>query len=374
MKISLELQPCCGQISGIGTYTLELAKQLHSTEEMSFYGTIFNYRNRQENPWIKEIPFPVFSNHLLPYGAYRRAWHFLPFSYQAFFPEDQSDVYHFFNYIVPPRISGKVITTIHDSSFLLFPETLAKRNLERIRKDIDYSIQRSDRIIAVSENGKQELMQLLGIDEKKIRVVYNAASPVSSNQTLAEIQKKFHFEHPYILYVGNLEPRKNIPSLIQAYRKLKIEKKLPFHLVIAGQKGWRYESIFETVQKLSLENEITFTGYVSDEDKAALYKNASLFVFPSLYEGFGIPIIEAMSAGVPVVCSNTSSMPEVAGEAALLVSPENIEEIAEAMERLLTDFSLRKEKIRLGTLQASKFSWASSAKKLIEVYEELKNS
>ena len=173
------------------------------------------------------------------------------------------------------------------------------------------------------------------------------------------------------MYVGNLEPRKNIDVLIKAFAALKKETDLDYHLVIAGQKGWLYESIFKTVEALGISRYITFTGYISIEDKSALYKNASLFVYPSLYEGFGIPILEAMSSGVPVICSNTSSMPEVAGDAALLIRPDEPIPIAEAMHSMLTSTDLREEKIRLGYLQAEKFSWDKSAEKLMTIYEAL---
>lgn len=372
MKISLELQPCRGQMSGIGIYTYELAKRLTNTDTITFYGNLFNFLNKDDiSSLCEHIPFDITKNRMMPYGIYRRIWHILPIPYQFLF-QNNCELHHFFNYIVPPHISGKVITTIHDVSFLLFPETLAKKNLTRILKDIDYSINRSDIIITVSENAKREIINHLGVEENKIKIIYNASSPLISTLSLEYLQKKFKFHQNYILYVGNLEPRKNIPSLIHAYYKLLKETNLPYQLVIAGQRGWHYETIFDTVSKLGLEQQIVFTDYISQEDKAAFYQNASLFVFPSFYEGFGIPILEAMSAKVPVICSNTSSMPEVAGNAAVLINPKDIDSIASSMYQLLTNKELRTQKIELGKIQAEKFSWDKSAEKLVEIYKSLK--
>lgn len=372
MNITLELQPCCGNRSGIGIYTYELAKRLTNTAELHFAGTVFNFLNRHDNSTcLKSIDYTIKTNFLISYGIYRRIWHYAPVSYDWLF-HNQSDICHFFDYIAPQNVSGKVITTIHDMSFFLYPETLNKRNLKRITKDIDYSINRSDIIITVSKNSKEELLKYFHIPEKKVEIVYPSFDSLANRLSFPLLASRFQLSSRYILYVGNLEPRKNISSLIRAYHKLKTTYRLPYQLIIAGQKGWQYESIFETVKKLHLEKDIIFTGYLSAEEKSAFYQHASLFVFPSLYEGFGIPILEAMSASVPVVCSNTSSMPEAAGDAALFTAPKDIDGMANAMLQLLTDENLRKEKIKLGLLQAQKFSWDKSASKLIQIYKSLK--
>ena len=177
------------------------------------------------------------------------------------------------------------------------------------------------------------------------------------------------FSNDYLLYVGTLQPRKNLVRAIEAFGLLKRDSTLKF--VIAGKKGWLYDEIFEKVKELNLENEVIFTGYVPDEDLPELYKNAKAFIFVSLYEGFGLPVLEAMSYGIPVLTSNTSSLPEVAGDAALLVDPENTEEIAKGMERLLTDEKLRQQLISKGKEQIKKFSWEKAAKETLQVLEEV---
>ncbi len=372
MKISLELQPCCGNKSGIGIYTYEIVRRLSNKNGLTYSGNLFNFLNRNDNSeLINIITIPIEINPIMPYGIYRRIWRYTNLSYQALF--SQSDITHFFNYIVPPKVNGKVITTIYDMSYKLYPETLDKRNLKRITRDINYSIERSDIIITISENAKKEILEEFSLDHDRVKIIYPSFDTIISDQPFHTIADKFNIPSKYILYVGNLEPRKNINTLIKSFAELKKESDLDYHLVIAGQKGWLYDDIFKTVEDLGMSNHITFTGYVSTEDKSALYKNASLFVYPSLYEGFGIPILEAMSSGVPVICSNTSSMPEVAGNAAILINPDNPNNIADAMYKLLSSEDLRNKKVELGYQQIKKFSWDKSAAELIEIYREVES-
>jgi glycosyltransferase involved in cell wall biosynthesis len=326
------------------------------------------YRN-DNSQLIRSLNIPVEINPIMPYGIYRRIWRHTNLPYQALFSE--SNITHFFNYIVPPKVNGDVITTIYDMSYKLYPDTLDKKNLKRIIRDINYSVERSTLILTISESAKKEIIDEFKVNAECVKIIYPSFDTVKSNESFSSIAKKFNIPSKYILFVGNLEPRKNIPMLINSFAALKKGSGLDYHLVIAGQKGWQYESIFKTVEDQKLSEHVTFTGFISSEDKSALYKNASLFVYPSLYEGFGIPILEAMSSGVPVICSNTSSMPEAAGNAAFLVNPERQDEIEDAMYQMLTSATLRNEKVELGYKQAEKFSWDKSAAELIQIYQEL---
>lgn len=367
MKVALELQPCCGNRSGIGFYAYELSKRLQDNDDLSFAGNVFNFLGRNDNTSsLAEIYMPVRVQKAMPYGVYRRIWHALPVSYEAFFP--RADLTFFFNYIVPPRIDGKVITTVHDLTYIRYPETMDKKNLRRIKKDIAYSLQRSDRILAVSEFSKQELCQLLRVPEEKVSVVYNA--PALSEE-VADAKSLFHkhgITKPYILYVGTLEPRKNLMRLMNAFEKLKQTEGIPHQLVLAGGKGWNSEDILEHTQK---NPDILTIGYVTNAEKNVLYQNASLFAFPSLYEGFGIPPLEAMHFGCPVVCANAASLPEVVGDAAELVDPMEVDSIAAGMLRVLTDESYRMELVQRGYTQAKKFNWEDSANKLMQICREV---
>lgn len=379
MKIGIELQPCLKNKSGIGVYTYELVKRMQEDSSIQLNGHIFNFmgRNALEKD-LKGLNFETETCKLFPYGIYRRVWHYMPVSYHHLFKREV-ELTHFFNFIVPPRIKGKVINTIHDLTFEFYPETMDERNLKRIKQDLDYSIQRSDCIITISESTKKDLIEVLGIEENKIEIVYPGVdykrySQKSEAIKIKQVKEKYGLPEQYILYMGTLEPRKNIPTLIKAFSGLKKEADqsiADIKLVLAGKKGWLFEEIFNEVSQLGLEEEVIFTDYVAEEDKAIIYQLAQVFVFPSLYEGFGIPVLEAMAAGVPVITSCTSSLPEVAGPAAILVEPKDDVHIAESLYKLLKDEAYRGDLVTKGRIQAQQFNWDESAKKLSTIYKNI---
>lgn len=371
MKVALELQPCCKEPSGVGMYTYELAKRLKSDDEVSFCGNLFNFLNRNDHSeLLRELSFPINKSRLFPYGVYRRTWNYLPFGYNKIFPK--TDVTHFFNYIVPPKISGKVVTTIHDMAYIRFPETLNSANLRRIKQGIEYSVRRSDVLITVSEFSKREIVDLLHVPEEKIVVIPNASSLTDEQAPFEVLRAKYHLEDkPYLLYMGTIEPRKNLVRLIQAFDKVKKTSGLPHKLILAGGKGWKSGEIYCEAEQATSSSDIIFTGYISPAEKNTLYKNAELFVFPSLYEGFGIPVLEAMSFGVPVICSNAASLPEVVGDCAELVDPLSVEDIASTIERLLGNSTRRDELISKGIGRAKGFSWDTSASQLMTIYKSV---
>lgn len=380
MKISLELQPCLKNKSGIGIYTYELTKRLQEYKDVEFNGHIFNFINRNDiSKDLDGIDIEKNICSLFPYGVYRRIWHYIPIKYNWLF-RDNADIYHFFNFIVPPRIKGKVITTIHDMTYELYPETMDKRNLKRIKSDIQYSVDRSDKIITVSESSKNDIIKFLNVDESKIEIVYNGVDYEKFNKYYTEdikliVRNKYNLPQNYILYMGTLEPRKNIDSIIEAFALIKKQKDFDnIKLVIAGKKGWLFEDIFNLVDKLNLKDHVIFTDYVDETDKPIIYNMAKLFVFPSLYEGFGIPVLEAMASSVPVIASNVSSLPEVAGNAVILVNPKDIEGIAKNIIKILSDDDLKNELVRKGHIQAQKFTWEASAEKLYNIYKEIMKS
>lgn len=367
MKVALELQPVCGKRSGIGTYTYELAKRLKNEDWLEFQGNLFNFLKRNNNDdALSGITMPINENSLLPYGVYRRVWHALPIPYKYMFPQ-HADLSVFFNYIVPPRINGHVITTIHDMTYLRFPETMERKNLQRIEKDIQYSVERSDRIITVSEFSKREIIELLDVPEKKIAVIPNAPTFSKGKVDFAALSEKFHIASPYLLYVGTIEPRKNLVRLIRAFDCLKRKYGIPHQLVLAGGKGWVYEEIYETAASVAASRDIRFIGYVSQSEKNTLYQNASAFVFPSLYEGFGIPPLEAMQFRCPVVCADAASLPEVVGDAAQMVDPLDEESIADGIWRVISDEEYAESLIQKGEIRKELFNWDDSARRLAEL-------
>lgn len=369
MNVALELQPCCGKRSGIGMYTYELAKRMRGEHELEFAGNVFNFLGRNDNAGaLSGIEMPVRVQKSMPYGVYRRIWHMIPLSYHALFPA--ADLNVFFNFIVPPRVKGKVITVIYDMTYLRFPETMNESNLRRIRKDIGYSVARSDRIVTISEFSKSEIHELLEVPEEKIDVVYSAPSIATGAADFQIVQERLKIHKPYLLYVGTIEPRKNLIRLIQAFDWLKREKQIPHQLILAGGGGWKTEEIHQAAEAAQLGREIQFTGYISSEEKNALYQNADAMVFPSLYEGFGMPPLEAMLFGCPVICSDAASLPEIVGEAAELVDPLDVQAIADGIWHVLSNRDYRRSLIEKGAQQALRFSWDRSAEKMIQIYKE----
>lgn len=360
------MQPALGRRSGIGNYAYELSKRLSGAEDLQFEGNIFNFRGRAD---LCEFKLPVRQCTLMPYGVYRRAWHWLPLRYEQLFPA--ADLSIFFNYIVPPRIAGRVLTTIHDLTWLRYPETMDGRNLQRIERDIQYSLERSDKILTISEFSKREMIELLDVPADRIELVPCAAGDMPESGAGLSLAGKYNLSKPYLLYVGNIEPRKNLAALLQAFALLKREQGIVHKLVIAGGGGWGQAEFRQAVQKLPWSADVIELGYVQPAEKRILYENAAAFVFPSLYEGFGIPPLEAMACGCPVVCAAAASLPEVVGTAAELVNPMSAPSIAEGIWRVIANEQRAAELRVSGYEQVKKYSWAKSARILEKVCREV---
>lgn len=377
MRVSIELQPCLKNKSGIGVYTYELTKRLEKFEDIKFQGNIFNFLNR--NDIDKDIPDLILDRNicsLFPYSIYRRIWRCMPIKYNSLFKND-ADIYQFFNFVVPTNISGKVITTIHDLTYILYPETMDKKNRERLKKDMINTINRADYILTISENSKRDIIKYLNISDDKISVVYPGVDDVYKiildDQYIENVKKKYNINGRYLLYLGTLEPRKNIETIIKSYNHFIKSFDEDIKLVLAGKKGWLYNSIFNLVSEYGLENDVIFTDYVHDNDKSALYQGAEVFLFPSLYEGFGIPVAEAMASRTPVITSNSSSLPEVAGDSAIIIEPLDYIKISEFIKKILENSSMREKMIENGIKQVEKFNWDKSAEKLKNIYINLYN-
>lgn len=371
MKVALELQPCCWSRSGIGTYTYEIARRLHNSEDFTFFGNAFcPVWKRGSSDGLSGISIPIRKNELLPYGVYRRIWNAFPRDYQDIF-SPSVDLSVFFNFIVPPRISGKVITTVHDLTIIRHPETMKRTNYKHIADGLKRSVERSDRVIVVSEFTKRELHELMGVPEEKIRVVPSAPSihesPVSS---FAEIASRYGIQNDYILFVGTIEPRKNIVRLLQAFDKLKTEKNITEQLVLAGGDGWEDKEIYQVLSQSRYKSDVIITGFIDEPSKVALYQHAKAFVFPSIYEGFGIPPLEAMACGCPTVCADISSLPEVVGDASFLINPLDIDSITDGIYTVLNNEPLREKLVAKGRTQVQKYTWDKTVKTFLEVIAE----
>lgn len=284
------------------------------------------------------------------------------------------DLLHSPVFIPPLCFNGKTVMTLFDLTFVRYPTTRKWTGQFWWRLLGRSGIQKADRIIAISESTRRDLANW-GIAEEKIRVVYPCVlSTCRPAPDCRATITKCRLPDSYILFVGTLEPRKNIPTLLRAFALAKKRGRLPHALVIAGARGWRYGNIFRTVEELGIKDQVIFLGYVPDGDLPALYSGADLFVFLSLYEGFGLPVLEAMACGTPVLASNTSALPEVVGDAGILIAPNNVEQAATEMVRILTDAELRRELSARGLERARLFSQERFVRGILRVYEEVLNS
>lgn len=277
----------------------------------------------------------------------------------------------------PFLIPCPLALTVHDLSFVFFPEhgAFLSRAYFVTRK---LMARRADLIITVSERSKRDILKLFGVREDKVKVVPNGVPDeyrrVQDRSSIEQLKRKYRIPGDYILYVGNFKPHKNVRILIDAYKELPDPLKDKYYLVLCGRRDKFREEIETRIRSLRLEGKVVFLDFVPEEDMPVLYSGAEVFVFPSLYEGFGLPPLEAMACGTPVVCSNSSSLPEVVGEAGVLVDPHRPELFAEAMERVLTDGGLREDLGSKGSHRSRRFSSEDFSGRLLEILEELASS
>ena len=275
--------------------------------------------------------------------------------------------------LIHPRRS---VVTVHDLGYLAYPEAHKTGDRRYLDWSTRWNARRAKFVIADSAATQADLIRAYGVDERKIRVIHlgrdETLAPVPDAQVLAEVQARYGITAHYVLYVGTLQPRKNLARVIEAFARAAAAPAFAgIQLVLAGKKGWLYDDLFAQVERMGLAGRVLFPGYVDDADLPALLSGALAFVFPSLYEGFGIPVLEAGACGVPVITSNTSSLPEVAGDAALLVDPHDVDAIAEAMTRLVTDAALRTDWPGAGWRTCSAFRGRSAPGKRWRCYSKL---
>ncbi|RXE55921.1 glycosyl transferase family 1 [Methanoculleus taiwanensis] len=358
-------------LTGIGNYVQNI---LHEFSQMSTniaFNTI-RYKKSEEFDNINEIILANPFEGLMKKSYY--PWHLYMQLSLRMKPVDL-DVLH-----CPESASiftqipdTKKIITVYDTTPVLFPETFTKGTLLRYKILFSKSISSSDMVISISNSTKQDLIRYFHVPEDKITVIHLAADDcyqVLPHSAIQIFRDRYKLDYPFILYVGTLEPRKNLSTVIKAFYQLKKEG-LKHKLVIAGGKGWKYNTIFQLVSDLNLEKDVCFTGYVPKNDLPALYNAADVFVYPSLYEGFGLPPLEAMACGCPVITSNTSSLPEVVGDAGIMINPHDYEKLAEAIDSVLSGVELKKQLSKMGQARAAEFSWKRCAKETCKVYNDL---
>ena len=372
MKIMIDARSVDIRQSGVGNYVTHLIKGLNAVDRKHQYALMITTTQRGHLP----DDLKAFENYAVPFSNENHVlgdpWEFflLPGSLR----NRGVDLFHGPAFMAPPFHRGfRSIATIHDLVAFHHPQTIPTKYAYYMRFLIGLMIRKATCIITDTKVIRQEIIDEFHVSQERVFAVPIAVSdlfrPVTDPARIRHIKERFGIKKHYFLHVGNIEPRKNLTSLFLAFRRIREKIRKDYQLVVVGKKGWLYGDIFETLRESGLTDDVVFTGYVREEDIPVLYSGAEFFVFPSLYEGFGLPVLEAMRCGTPVLTSHVSSMPEVAGEAALYVDPCSVEDISEKVLKLAYDDTLKARLREKGFIQASKFTWEKTARETLKVYE-----
>lgn len=366
---------------GSGKYAFELLEQFAKHKKHRFLIYL------KEEP-LADLP----KSHHFSYQVVgpKKLWTQFALPLKLFFGK-KPDIFFSMGHYGPRFSNVPYVITVHDLSYLHFPQLFKKDDLYQLKNWSAYSIKNSIHIFAVSKTTKEDIVKNYKLDPSKITVTYEGYAQdkfkPQSNDTIDKIRKKYKIKEDYIIFVGTLQPRKNIERLIEAFKQVigrsgnRAIRKTPdnlitrqpddLQLVIVGKKGWLYDPIFAKVKTLDLKDKVIFTDYVPDEDLVALISGAKVYVLPSLWEGFGIPVVEAQACGVPVVVSNTSSLPEIVADSGILVDPESVESITRGIGTVLSDEKLRQNLIKKGFENIKRFSWERCAEDVLAALEKV---
>jgi len=378
MKIAIDYSAAVNQHAGIGRLVRNQVLALAEVDPHNDYRLVYARPNRGAAP-----KFPRarnFSRHEVGLGErwLTILWHRAKLPLPADWLIGSVDLYHCPDFVLPPLRRARGILTVHDLAFLMRPDCADARLRAYLEEVVPRSVRRADFIIADSENTRNDLVVLLGANPASIAVVPGGVEerfePITDRDLLMTARRRLGIgDEPFILAIGVLEPRKNLNCLMDAFHQLKQHQTVPndLKLVLAGGKGWLYDNIFEHRDASPVRGDIVMPGFVADDLLPAIYSAAEVLAFPSLYEGFGLPILEAMACGTPVVASRASCLPEVAEGAALLVDPTSVDGLTAALELALVDTDLRARLVAQGRQRASEYSWRRAAEQLLGVYQQV---
>ncbi len=350
--------------AGISAYLFNLFRHLNPQEDALRY-VLFMGRGKQPG-----INLPVSSSlWATDRPAARILWEQLALPWALH--RVGANLLHAPAFVGPLWSSCPQVITVHDLSFLRHPEFFRGGNRFYLQKMTGVTCRRAAAVVAVSEFTAREVVALLGIPRERIHVIYHGVDPVLKPLPAGDVARfRLERELPerFILYLGTLEPRKNLPTLVQAFARLKDPA---LHLVLAGGRGWLYETIFAEVERLGLTGRVHFPGYISPQDQVYWYNAATAFAYISHYEGFGLPVLEALACGTPTLAAETTALPEAAGDAAVLVPPTDVTAVAEGLHRVLTDAGLRDSLRCRGPAHAARFSWSETARQTVALYHQI---
>ena len=353
-------------LEGIGTFSYEIVKRLIEKNPQHHFYLLFDRK------WDKKYEFGKNSTNIevKPPARHPILWKiWFEYSVPKTLKKIKADVFLSLDGYTSIRSKIKKITVFHDLAFEHYPNDINKIATNFLQKNSIKYAQTSDKIIAVSEATKQDIIEEYAIDESKIEVVYNAVNTNFGTENLFDAKEKYANNQPYFLYVGAIHPRKNIENLLLAFDQFRKNNFRKFKLLIVGRKAWKFKSVEEAYENMTFKKDVIFTGFVEKSELPSLYASAFATIYISYFEGFGIPIIESQKCGTPVITSNISSMPEVAGEGAILVNPFDVKIITSALGEMVNVPGLRDKLAEKGLKNVARFSWDKSAEKIMQLIE-----
>jgi glycosyltransferase involved in cell wall biosynthesis len=384
MKIGIDarsiLNPEKGEAIGVGHYTYQLIRHLLKNDTQNEYVIFFDFRVREKD--IKKFTRPNVQIRFYPFSDYKK---YLPGAYSeilgtATLQKEKLDLLHTMSAFdrIPMGYNGKTVVTFHDMAMFNVPQCLPAIKRTRDKAVARLMANKADKIIAVSQSLRSDLQKFLKVNNEKISVIYSGLDERFFEQSAADAAKvlgKYDITKKYILFLGTLEPSKNISRLLESFaefkQKQKKSNKFDYQLVLAGKRGWLANEYHQIIKDLGLAKDVVFTGYVIGDELSPLFHNAEFFVMPSLYEGFGMTLLEAFATQTPAIVSRVASLPELAGDAAHFINPMDVEELAEAMALFAGDESLRAQYKSKGLAQAKKFNWDKCAQETLDIYKSL---
>ncbi len=376
-RVILGIDAICPPLTGIGRYALALARGLErhpGIAQLKFYG---------RGGWLGEPtalldprrPLNVLRRHVPFRQLARRAYQSVTRAVsRAKLAGYRHWLFHAPNY-VSPDFPARAVCTVHDLSHLWMPECHPRDRVEHLLRELPRTLSHASHVITVSNFVRDEVIAEFGLPPERVSTVYHGVDQSyhpRQTDALRRVLARYGLERGrYLLAVGTLEPRKNLERLLDAFRRMPAALRRAYPLVLVGDRGWHNEALLQRIETLRAEGELHWPGYVAEEDLPFFYAGAAAFAYPSLYEGFGLPVLEAMASGVPVLTSNRASLPEVAGDAALFVDPEDVADIARALERLLTDTGWSEGAVQRGLARARAFTWEACVDRTVSIYRKV---
>lgn len=373
MRICIDVSAAVHRRAGLGRYAHELISALLRNHDKEYSYTAFYHQRHKahlDSP-IDRLPQLTTSLSARPWRLRTALAYFTLLGMDGMFPN--VDLFHATEHLLPRLRQRRSVFTLHDLIFQFDPDSHTALNIAYLKTMVPRFMRAADAVISVSECSKRDAIRIYNVPSDKIHVISEGVDsrfkPVDDAAQIESIRQRYDLPKQFILHVGTIEPRKNLPILFEALKQLD-----NCSLVIAGKTGWLTDSIFKSLNELGVKKRVRFTGYVPDENLPTLISAANILAMPSKYEGFGLPVLEAMACGTPVIASNTSSLPEVGGDAALYAAPDDVSAWVQTIKRVLGDAALRASMREQGLRQAAKFTWDSTAQQTLEVYKHVMHS